>query len=83
MNDGAASARMAQLKAELNNTWFAWSGSTSFKTGKNIAAYYPIQGPHLVIENAPQDDEPANHIHTILGFRSRSALWSFLYREGV
>ncbi|MGA9244642.1 MAG: hypothetical protein WBW03_22005 [Silvibacterium sp.] len=23
-----------------------------------------MQGPHLVIENAPQDDEPANHIHT-------------------
>lgn len=65
MNDGAASARMAQLKTELNNTWFAWSGSTSFKTDTNIAAYYRIQGPRLVIEDAPQDDEPANHIHTI------------------
>jgi hypothetical protein len=126
MNDGTASARMAQLKAELNNTWFAWSGSTSFKTGTNIAAYYRIQGPHLVIENAPQDDESATiSIQSIaipqmimasssahnnvangpspryrtdgregtfndeeshpshLGFRSRSALWSFLYREGV
>ena len=42
MNDGAASARMTQLKAELNNTWFAWSGPTSFKTGTNIAVYYRI-----------------------------------------
>jgi hypothetical protein len=24
-----------------------------------------IQGPHLVIEYAPQNDEPANHVHTI------------------
>jgi hypothetical protein len=28
-------------------------------------AYYRIQGPHLVIEYAPQNDEPANHVHTM------------------
>ena len=28
-------------------------------------AYYRIQGPHLVIEYAPQSDEPTNHVHTI------------------
>ena len=65
MNDSAASARMAQLKAELNEMWFAWSGPTDVKTGNNISAYYRIQGPHLVIEYAPQSDEPANHVHTI------------------
>lgn len=25
MNDAAASARMTQLKADLDQTWFAWS----------------------------------------------------------
>ena len=65
INEAAASARMAQLKADLNDTWFAWSGPTNFEPGNNITAYYRIQGPHLVIEYAPQNDEPANHVHTI------------------
>jgi hypothetical protein len=65
INDAAASARMAELKADLNETWFAWSGSTTVQPGSNITAYYRIQGPHLVIEYAPQHDEPANHVHTI------------------
>ncbi len=65
INQTAASARMAQLKTDLNDTWFAWSGPTDFRSGNNITAYYRIQGPHLVIEYAPQHDEPANHVHTI------------------
>jgi Protein of unknown function (DUF3500) len=65
MNDSMASSRMAQLKAELNDTWFAWSGLTDLQVGTNINAYYRIQGPHLVIEYAPQSDEPTNHVHTI------------------
>jgi hypothetical protein len=65
MNDAMASARMAQLKSDLNDTWFAWSGATDSQPGTNITAYYRIQGPHLVIEYAPQSDEPANHVHTI------------------
>ena len=56
---------MAQLKADLDDTWFAWSGPTNFEPGNNITSYYRIQGPHLVIEYAPQNDEPANHVHTI------------------
>lgn len=65
INETAASARMAELKADLNETWFAWSGTTTSEPGTNITAYYRIQGPHLVIEYAPQRDEPANHVHTI------------------
>jgi hypothetical protein len=65
MNESAAAVRIAQLKADLNESWFAWSGPTKFESGTNITAYYRIQGPHLVIEYAPQSDEPANHIHTI------------------
>jgi hypothetical protein len=65
MTESAAATRMAQLKADLNETWFAWSGPTDFQPGNNITAYYRIQGPHLVIEYAPQSDEPNNHVHTI------------------
>ena len=67
VHEGAADARMAELKAEINDTWFAWSGPTSGTAGTNIAAYYRIQGPHLVIEYAPQrmGGDPGNHIHTM------------------
>jgi hypothetical protein len=65
INKNSADSRMAQMKAELNETWFAWSGATTGSAGSNITAYYRIQGPHLVIENAPQNDAPANHVHTI------------------
>jgi hypothetical protein len=65
LNESSAAARMAELKADLNETWFAWSGSTTGEAGSNITAYYRIQGPHLVIEYAPQHDEPTNHVHTI------------------
>ena len=65
LNENAAAGRMAQITADLKETWFAWSGPTDGKAGSNITAYYRIQGPHLVIEYAPQHDEPANHVHTI------------------
>lgn len=65
INEPSAATRMAEMKADLNDTWFAWSGPTTAEAGNNITAYYRIQGPHLVIEYAPQHDEPANHVHTI------------------
>jgi hypothetical protein len=65
LNESSAAARMTEMKADLNETWFAWSGPTTGQAGSNITAYYRIQGPHLVIEYAPQHDEPANHVHTI------------------
>jgi Protein of unknown function (DUF3500) len=65
LNESSAATRMAELEADLNETWFAWSGPTTGEAGSNITAYYRIQGPHLVIEYAPQHDEPANHVHTI------------------
>jgi hypothetical protein len=65
MNEDSGAARMAQLKTDLNETWLAWSGPSDGEAGKNITAYYRIQGPHLVIEYAPQNDEPGNHVHTM------------------
>lgn len=63
----SAAARLAELKADINETWFAWSGPTEGSVGNNIKAYYRIQGPHLVIEYAPQTlgGDPAMHIHTM------------------
>jgi hypothetical protein len=60
LNNEAAAAKMAEIKANLPRTYFAWSGGT--KNGG--LAYYRIQGPTLVIEYAPQQGD-LDHIHTI------------------
>ena len=67
IHESAAAARMAQMKADINETWFSWSGPTTAAPGKNIAAYYRIQGPHLVIEYAPQGTfgDSSMHVHTM------------------
>jgi len=67
IHESAAAARMAELKADLSQTWFAWSGATTSEPGRNITAYYRIQGPHLVIEYAPQQlgGDPSLHVHTM------------------
>lgn len=67
INESAAAARMDEIKAGLNDTWFAWSGPTKAAPGKNITAYYRIQGRNLVIEYAPQTlgGDPALHVHTM------------------
>jgi hypothetical protein len=60
LNVEAASAKMAELKANLPRTYFAWSGAT--KNGG--LAYFRIQGPTVIIEYAPQQGD-LDHIHTI------------------
>ena len=59
MNDAYATPRMAELRANLPQTYFAWSGPTT----NGSLAYFRIQGPTLVIEYAPQNT--VDHIHTI------------------
>jgi hypothetical protein len=63
INDQAAAARMTELRANLPETWFAWSGPTT----NGMPAYFRIQGPTVVIEYAPQPlgGDPTMHIHTI------------------
>jgi hypothetical protein len=66
LNDEAAAAKMAEIKANLTETWFAWSGPTT----NGSAAYFRIQGPTLLIEYSPQGSRgnsgpDLNHIHTI------------------
>ncbi|HYP26747.1 MAG TPA: DUF3500 domain-containing protein [Blastocatellia bacterium] len=66
LNGEAAAAKMAEIKANLPETWFAWSGPTT----NGSAAYFRIQGPTLLIEYSPQrlrggSGLDTNHIHTI------------------
>ena len=64
VNDQLAAARTAEIRAGLDDTYFAWSGPTERAPGKkNGTAYYRIQGPKLVIEFAPQQEE--DHVHTM------------------
>jgi hypothetical protein len=67
VQESTAAARFAQLKADIDETWFAWSGPVTVAPGSNITAYYRIQGPHLVIEYAPQTlgGDPSLHVHTM------------------
>jgi hypothetical protein len=67
VNDAYATPRMAEIKADLGNTYFAWSGPTTHEPGKNGSAYYRIQGPKLVIEFSPQGvgGDPTMHVHTM------------------
>jgi hypothetical protein len=67
VHESAAAARMAEIKAGLDETWFAWSGPTTVAPGRNITAYYRIQGPNLVIEYAPQrlGGDLSLHVHTM------------------
>jgi len=55
-----AAARMAEIKANLADTYFAWSGPTT----NGSAVYFRVQGPTLVIEYAPQGG--TDHIHTVI-----------------
>jgi uncharacterized protein DUF3500 len=59
VTDAFAEPRMADIRARLPETYFAWSGPTT----NGSAAYFRIQGPTLVIEYAPQNT--VDHIHTI------------------
>ena len=58
-NDAFATPRMAEIRTNLPETYFAWSGPTT----NGSAAYFRVQGPTLHIEYAPQGG--VSHIHTI------------------
>jgi len=63
MQETVAKAKMDEMKKNIAETWFAWSGPTE----KGSAAYFRIQGPTVIIEYAPQrlGGDPTKHIHTI------------------
>ena len=67
INDAYAEPRMTEIKAGLDETYFAWSGPTTHQAGRNGSSYYRIQGPKLVIEFSPQGGggDPTLHVHTM------------------
>lgn len=67
INDTYAAPRLKEIREDLNDTWFAWSGPTTHISGHNGSAYYRIQGPRLWIEFSPQGvgDDPTLHVHTV------------------
>lgn len=62
IHDTAAIEKMNEIKANLSDTWFAWSGP--LEAGK---AYFRIQGPTVIIEYAPQrlGGDVTMHIHSM------------------
>jgi hypothetical protein len=67
VNAAYAGSRMKEVKADLNDTYFAWSGPPTHETGRNGSSYYRIQGPHIVIEFSPQGTggDKTMHVHTV------------------
>jgi len=58
IHDSVAIEKMKEIKSNLADTWFAWSGP--LEAGK---AYFRIQGPTVIIEFAPQRSEM--HLHSM------------------
>ncbi len=61
-NEAIATAKLDEVKKNIAETWFAWSGSTD----KSGGGYFRIQGPTVFIEFAPQrlggsTDEPYSY----------------------
>ncbi|QHM92470.1 DUF3500 domain-containing protein [Acetobacter pasteurianus] len=67
INDTYAAPRLKEIREDLNDTWFAWSGPTTHAPDRNGSSYYRIQGPRLLIEFSPQGvgDDPTMHVHTV------------------
>jgi hypothetical protein len=62
IHEAAAAAKLAEIKANLADTWFAWSGPL-----EAAKAYFRIQGPTVLIEYAPQrlGGDVTMHIHSM------------------
>src|SRR5918997_1798296 len=63
-DEGAAQARMSEIEANLEETYFAWYGPTT--NGEPV--YYRITGPTLHIEFSHEDAPPPGgilHIHSL------------------
>lgn len=50
LNDVHYAPRLAEIKAGLNETYFAWSGPTTKEADQNGKSYFRIKGPNLWVE---------------------------------
>ena len=62
INADDLAAKMASVKAEIDDTYFGWWGPQ----GVQGAAYFRVTGPSILLEYAPQDGGSATgHAHNI------------------
>jgi hypothetical protein len=64
LNDDDTNAKIAEVKANLAKTYFAWAGPTT----AGSAAYFRVTGPKILIEYSPQSmgGDATNHTHSML-----------------
>jgi Protein of unknown function (DUF3500) len=64
LNDDDANTKIAEVKANLAKTYFAWAGGTT----PGSAAYFRVTSPNILIEYAPQSmgGDATNHTHSML-----------------
>ncbi|MBM9402434.1 DUF3500 domain-containing protein [Gluconacetobacter azotocaptans] len=67
IDDAYAAPRLKEIRDDLDETWFAWSGPVTHAPGRNGSSYYRIQGPRLLIEFSPQGvgGDATMHVHTV------------------
>ncbi|WP_408870865.1 DUF3500 domain-containing protein [Gluconacetobacter takamatsuzukensis] len=67
IDDAYAAPRLKEIRDDLDETWFAWSGPVTHPQGRNGSSYYRIQGPRLLIEFSPQGvgGDATMHVHTV------------------
>jgi Protein of unknown function (DUF3500) len=64
LDEDDASAKMTEVNANLEKTYFAWAGPTT----AGSAAYFRVTGPTILIEYSPQSmgGDASNHVHSML-----------------
>jgi Protein of unknown function (DUF3500) len=64
LDEDDATAKLTEVKANLEKTYFAWAGPTA----AGSAAYFRVTGPTVLIEYSPQSmgGDASNHVHSML-----------------
>jgi hypothetical protein len=60
LHEASANPRMADIRANVKDTYFGWSGPTA----AGSAVYFRVQGPSVFVEYASQGS--TDHIHTMV-----------------
>jgi hypothetical protein len=63
LNADDLSARMAEIEADLDETFFAWWGPVNDPG----SSYWRVTGPTLILEFSPQEmgGDPSQHLHNM------------------
>lgn len=83
LNDVHAAPRQAEVRAGLDETFFAWSGPQTHQLDRNGESYFRITGPNLIIESAPQfpGGDLTQHVHTVYRDHTRAYGRSFVISQ--